>query len=133
MLHERSGLGFDIGSVGAEQLRFDRMKSARRLRPGVDLLVELRDESTGEDLGTLPSGTGIDPRLLGASQIVGHNALVQTLRARQGTSDVLDEEWPVALDRIVKRRGGCDAFDRTDRAGGYDRKVHPQIKTGTFT
>jgi hypothetical protein len=90
------------------------MKSAWRLRPGVDFLVKLRDKSAGEDLGTLPPGACIDPRLPGGCEIVSDCALVQTPRARQRTCDVFDEDGPVALDGIVERRAGGDAFDGDD-------------------
>ena len=99
------GVALDIGFAGAEQLRLDGVESAVGVGPCIDLRVEFRNKACGEYLRALPPGTGRNPGLLRARQVLRGDALAQIPRARQRRADPLDHVRAIALGRIVKRRG----------------------------
>ena len=117
VIDEPSGLLADFGGVGAEEPRLDGVEAGERIGPGVDLLVELGDEAAGEHFGALPADPRSDPRLLGAVDILGGDALVERPRAGQRLVDLLDHVGAIALGRVFERRGESRAR-RGERCGG---------------
>ncbi len=105
MLDQRVGVALDIGAAGAEQFGLDGMETTVGVGPGIDLRVEFRNKAGGEDFRTLPAGARREPGFLGARQIVRGDALAQIARARQRLADALDHVRPIALGRVVERRG----------------------------
>src|SRR5262249_11852526 len=93
---QRIGFVTDIGAIGPEQLGFDPVKTMACVRPRIDLMIELGHETAREDLGALPSNTGLDPGPPGTIEIIGDEALTQRSRAVQRAPDVFDERTSIA-------------------------------------
>ena len=102
-------VGQGIGAAGAEQFCFDGMEATDGIGPGVDLRVEFRNKSRGEDFGSLPTRTCRNPGLLRAGKVVRRDALAKIARARQCLTDAFDHIRPILLRRVIERRGNCCA------------------------
>src|SRR5882757_9599434 len=97
VINELIGSRRHIGGVGTEQPRFNRVETTQGVRPRVDILVEVRDETADENLRLFPAHARRDPSLLCPVNVVGRRALAQSFGIREGLADLLDEIGAILL------------------------------------
>ena len=81
MEYQSIGFRLDVHPLSAKKFGFDRVKTGRGVRPGIDLAIEL-GKAAGEDLGALPADPRSDPGPLSGFEIVGDESVTQSAHRR---------------------------------------------------